>query len=101
MPVTDPAFTGFFGSGSLFGVPSLVWWTVAVVGVGHFVYRETRFGAHVHAIGDNAPARARVRHRVARIRFAVLALCGGLAGLAGLLYAGRLQARAIRSARPT
>lgn len=92
IPVTDPAFTGFFGSGSLFGVPSLIWWTIAAVAIGHYFYRETKFGAHVLAVGDNARAAQVSGIRVPLVRLAVLTLSGGLAGLAGLLYAGRLQA---------
>lgn len=92
IPVINDAFTGFFGSGSLLGIPSLVLWTVGAVAVGHLIYRESRFGAHVIATGDN-PAAAEVSGiKVPRIRLAVLVISGGCAGLAGLLYAGRLQA---------
>jgi len=91
IPVTNDVFTGFFGSGDLFGIPSLVWWTIIGVAVGHFVYRHTRFGAHVLATGDNARAAQVSGIKVPRIRFMVLTICGGCAGLAGLLYAGRLQ----------
>ncbi|TPI14534.1 ABC transporter permease [Mesorhizobium sp. B4-1-3] len=90
--VTNGAFTGFFGSGSLLGVPSLIWWTVIAIAAGHLVYRETRFGAHVLATGDNARAASVSGISVPKIRLAVLTISGGLAGLAGLLYAGRLQA---------
>ncbi|MDR3485684.1 MAG: ABC transporter permease [Bradyrhizobium sp.] len=92
IPVTDADFTGFFGSGALFTIPSLLWWTVIGVALGHLVYRETRFGAHVLAIGDNARAASVSGISVPRMRLAVLAISGTLAGLAGLLYAGRLQA---------
>lgn len=92
IPVTDPAFTGFFGSGSLLGIPSLIWWTVFAVIAGHFVFRETRLGAHVLATGDNARAAQVTGIKVPRIRLTVLMISGGLAGLAGLLYSGRLQA---------
>jgi ribose transport system permease protein len=92
IPVTDEFFTSVFGSGSLFGVPSLLWWTVAGVILGHVVYRETRFGAHVLAVGDNSRAASVSGISVPRMRLAVLMISGGLAGLAGLLYAGRLQA---------
>ncbi len=92
IPVVNDAFTGFFGSGSLFGIPSLILWTLGAVIIGHLIYRETRFGAHVIATGDN-PGAARVSGiKVPRIRLAVLMISGGCAGLAGLLYAGRLQA---------
>ena len=92
VPVINDFFTGFFGTGSLFGIHSLIIWTVVTVAAGQLVLKSTRFGAHVTATGDN-PAAARVSGiKVARIRFLVLTLSGGCAGLAGLLYAGRLQA---------
>ncbi len=92
IPVINDSFTGFFGSGKLFSIPSLVFWTVFAVLVGHVVYRNTRFGAHVLAVGDNAGAAQVSGIKVARVRLYVLTLCGATAGLAGLLYAGRLQA---------
>ena len=92
IPVTNEVFTGFFGSGTLLGIPSLIWWTVIAVAIGHIVYRETRFGAHVLAIGDNARAASVSGISVPKMRLAVLVISGALAGLAGLLYAGRLQA---------
>ncbi|MER8840794.1 ABC transporter permease [Mesorhizobium sp. M0684] len=92
IPVTNDAFTGFFGSGSFLGVPSLIWWTVIAVAIAHLIFRETRFGAHVLATGDNSRAASVSGISVAQIRLAVLTTSGGLAGLAGLLYAGRLQA---------
>ncbi|MXW85580.1 MAG: ABC transporter permease [Boseongicola sp. SB0667_bin_21] len=92
IPVINDTFTGFFGSGKLLGVPSLVIWTVAAVAAGHVLYRHSRFGAHVLAVGDNARAAQVSGIRVPRIRLMVLTLCGATAGLAGLLYAGRLQA---------
>jgi len=92
IPVTNETFTGFFGSGSLLGIPSLIWWTAIAVAFGHILYRETRFGAHVLAIGDNARAASVSGISVPKMRLAVLMISGALAGLAGLLYAGRLQA---------
>ncbi|HEV7254961.1 MAG TPA: ABC transporter permease [Mesorhizobium sp.] len=92
IPVQDPLFTGIFGSGALWGVPSLLIWTVLVVLVGHLLFRETRFGAHVAATGDNPRAALVSGIPIKRIRLAVLTISGFCAGLAGLLYAGRLQA---------
>jgi ribose transport system permease protein len=92
IPVTNSAFTGFFGSGTLLGIPSLVWWTVGAICIGHIVYRHTRFGAHVLATGDNNRAASVSGISVPRIRLTVLMMSGVLASLAGLLYAGRLQA---------
>ncbi|MXZ51117.1 MAG: ABC transporter permease [Rhodobacteraceae bacterium] len=92
IPVLNDTFTGIFGSGKLFSIPSLVIWTILAVLIGHIVYRHTRFGAHILAVGDNARAAQVSGISVARVRLYALTLCGGLAGLAGMLYAGRLQA---------
>jgi ribose transport system permease protein len=92
IPVTQQSFIALFGGGRLFGVPSLVLWTLVALAAGHLLFRETRYGAHVLAVGDNARAALVSGIRVARVRLSVLVLSGLCAGLAGLLYAGRLQA---------
>jgi ribose transport system permease protein len=90
--VTNQTFANVFGSGKIFlGIPVLVLWTLGVVVVGHFVFRHTRFGAHVLAIGDNAAAARVAGIRVDRVRVAVLVISASAAALAGMLYAGRVQ----------
>ncbi|MCC5975295.1 MAG: ABC transporter permease [Rubellimicrobium sp.] len=91
IPVTQSTFIAIFGGGRLFGIPSLVLWTLAALVIGHIAYRETRFGAHVRAVGDNPRAALVSGIRVTRIRLAVLTLSGACAGFAGILYAGRVQ----------
>ncbi len=91
VPITDDVFTSLFGGGTLFGVPSLVLWTIAAVAAGHFVLRETPFGAHVLALGDSARAARAAGIRVQRLKLHVLMLSGACAALAGVLYAGRLH----------
>ena len=91
VPVTDVTFTGLFGSGSLFGIPSLVVWTALAIALGHYVYRETPFGARVLATGDNRHAARAAGIKVDRLRFTVLVLGSTCAAVAGLLYLGRIQ----------
>jgi ribose transport system permease protein len=91
VPVIDTTFTGLFGSGSLFGIPSLVIWTALAVSLGHYIYRETRFGARVLATGDNLQAARAAGIRVDTLRLTVLILGSICAALAGLLYLGRIQ----------
>ena len=91
IPVTDATFTSLFGSGSLFGIPSLVIWTALAVSFGHYVYRETGFGARVLATGDNRDATRAAGIQVDRLRLKVLVLGSTCAALAGLLYLGRIQ----------
>jgi ribose transport system permease protein len=89
--VINETFAKVFGSGSVGPVPSLVGWTLVVVGIGYFFFRHTRFGAHVVATGDNAAAARVTGIRVDRVKLSVLVLSATMASLAGLLYAGRLQ----------
>jgi ribose transport system permease protein len=89
--VINETFANVFGSGSVGPVPSLVGWTLVVVGIGYFFFRHTRFGAHVVATGDNVAAARVTGIRVDRVKLSVLVLSGTMASLAGLLYAGRLQ----------
>jgi ribose transport system permease protein len=89
--VVDQTFVDVFGSGDVGPIPGLVVWTLVVVAAGHFVYRHRRFGAHVLAVGDDADAARVTGIRVDRVRLAVLVISGTAAGLAGLLYAGRIQ----------
>jgi len=91
IPVIDEWFAGFFGSGVLFGIPSLIWWTLICVGIAHLIYRQTRFGAHILALGDHPRAASACGINVVKMRLSVLMISGACAALAGLLYAGRLQ----------
>lgn len=91
VPIENDVFNSLFGSGNLFGIPSLILWTIGAVAIGYFLFRQTRYGAHIHATGDSARAARAVGIKVLRVRFSVLVLSGALAALAGLLYAGRLH----------
>jgi ribose transport system permease protein len=91
VPVTDPTFTTLFGSGSMFGIPSLVIWTVLAVALGHYIYRDTPFGARVLAAGDNRPAASAAGIKVNTLQLTVLVVGSTCAALAGLLYLGRIQ----------
>jgi ribose transport system permease protein len=90
-PILDNTYNNAFGSGDVGSVPSLVLWTLAVVVVGHVVLRKTSYGRRVLATGGNAVAARFSGIDTRRITFLVLAMMGLLAGLAGMLYAGRLQ----------
>jgi len=90
--VTNVAYLRWFGSGEIGGVSGVVVWAGAVALVGLVVYGHTRFGAHVRAVGDSRRAAASGGINVTRVRIAVFMISGATAALAGVLYAGRLQA---------
>lgn len=91
VPSTDELFNGLFGSGTLAGISTLILWSLAAVGLGHYVYRHTRTGAHVLAVGDNPRASRVSGINVDRIKVGALVASGLCAAIAGMLYTGRLH----------
>jgi ribose transport system permease protein len=89
--VENESFISIFGSGNVGPIPSLAFWAVGAVALGHFVFRHMRFGAHFLATGDDAAAARATGIRVDRVKFAVLVLSGTSAAFAGILYTGRLE----------
>ena len=89
--VENQTFIDIFGSGNVGPIPSLAFWALGAVALGQFAFRHRRFGAHVVATGDNVGAARVTGIRVDRVKFAVLALSGVSAAVAGVLYTGRLQ----------
>lgn len=59
--------------------------------VAWFVLTQTRFGMHVYLVGDNSEAAYRAGIPVQRIRMAVFALAGAMAGLGGMILVARVS----------
>jgi ribose transport system permease protein len=91
IPVVDTSFIAIFGGGSIGPVSSLYIWLLIVSVVAAVVFYQTRFGAHVRAMGDNRAAAANVGIRTDRLRIAVFLITSITAALVGMLYAGQLR----------
>jgi ribose transport system permease protein len=89
--IPDKTFNMIFGSGSLFGIPSLLIWSVAVALLGVVVLKYTGFGREILATGGNRMAAEYSGVKTRRIKFAAFLLSGAAAALAGLLYTGMMQ----------
>ena len=89
--ITNPTFNGIFGSGNLFGVPSLLIWAVAIAMLGFVVLKYTGFGREVLATGGNRMAAEYSGVKTRRVKFIVFLLSGAAAALAGMLYSGMMQ----------
>jgi ribose transport system permease protein len=91
-PITGlgPGF-GFMGTGRFLGVPMPIWISAALALLFFGVTRRLRFGRHLFAVGGNERAAALSGLNVSRIKLGVYTLAGGLAGVAGLLTAARLD----------
>jgi ribose transport system permease protein len=82
----------FLGQGRILGIPMPVIIFLALAVVAHMVLLHTRFGLHTLFIGDNIIAARVTGLRIERHQAQVFALSGGLAGLAGLVQMGRINA---------
>ena len=72
MPIENDVFNGLFGSGSLFGVPSLFWWTLAAIGARLFRASRRRASARMSSRPATTPRAARaIGIEVLRLRFIV------------------------------
>ena len=89
--ISNKTFTNLFGSGSLFGIPSLLIWSVMVALLGFVVLKYTGFGREILATGGNRMAAEYSGVNTRRIKFAAFLLSGAAAALAGLLYSGMMQ----------
>lgn len=90
-PILNDVFNGIFGGGDVGPVPGLLVWMAVVVAIGAVVLGRTKFGRQVLATGGNRTAAEFTGVNTKRIKFSVLLISGVMAGLAGMLYAGRLQ----------
>jgi simple sugar transport system permease protein len=71
-------------SSSIGSVPVQIFWALAFVVFSVFLYNRHRFGARVHAVGDNPDSAAQMGIDVNRIRIATFMYMGLGAALAGV-----------------
>lgn len=88
--LTDPDFR-LLGAGYIGGVPivGIIFLVVAAVSI--LVLRYTAFGQYVYAVGGSEETARLSGVPVTRVKIAVFAISGGLAGLAGVLLASYLS----------
>src|SRR5258708_6535463 len=93
-PVGDeglPAAFVAFGSGRLLGIHYLVWVPAALLVVLSWVMHMTPYGRRVYATGGGREAAYLSGVPVDRVVASTYVWCGGLAGVAGVMLAARLQ----------
>jgi ribose transport system permease protein len=85
--------TGFawIGNGEILGVRFPAWTFLAVVALGAFVWYQSPYGRHMMAIGSNRDAAHSLGIAIRRIPFVLYVVSGLACGVAGLLYASRLD----------
>jgi putative xylitol transport system permease protein len=88
VPALTPDFR-WIGTGNILGVPMPVVLLIVVFLVSWFVLNRTRFGRYIYAVGGNPHAAKTSGINVARLRFLVYVISGGLSGLAGMILSAR------------
>ncbi len=91
VPIERESFNNVFGSGNLGPIPSLFLWTLLSLAVGHVALRKIPYGRKILATGGNPIAASFTGVDTARTKLLALAICGVVAALGGMLYAGRLH----------
>ncbi|HEX7264035.1 MAG TPA: ABC transporter permease [Candidatus Dormibacteraeota bacterium] len=91
VPIQSDLFNGIFGSGFMGPIPSLVIWTGIALVVGHITLRHTSHGRRILATGGNEIAARFSGINTRNVKHVALAVSGLVAGLSGLLYAGRYE----------
>jgi ribose transport system permease protein len=81
----------WLGNGSILGVPNPILLMLTLYIVAHLVMTRTSFGRYVYAVGGNPEAARLSGVPVFAVLISVYALCGAMAGLAGVIDASRFQ----------
>ncbi len=92
LPVVGlPKEHSFLGEGSIGPVPFVLVVLAVCAVIMHFALRSTRLGRYTYAIGSNEAAAIYAGIPVGRYKVAIYALCGLLAGVAGMIETSRLM----------
>jgi ribose transport system permease protein len=91
VPILNTTYTFFFGSGNIGPFPILLLWMLLIAFIGHVLLRKTAFGRRTLATGGNENAARFSGVNVQNIKLWVMIGSGTMAGLAGMLYAGRMN----------
>jgi len=81
----------YLGTGRPFGIPMQLVFMLAIMLIGGFVLRRTRFGFHLYAVGGSREAARLCGIPAGRIRVTAFVIQGALAAFAGILGLAFLQ----------
>ena len=79
------------GAATIFGIPIIFLMALGVVLAGRFILNRTVFGRMIYAIGNNEEAVRLSGHAPSVYKVAAFTLCGGMVGLAAIMYMMRLN----------
>lgn len=80
-----------FGTSTVLGIPVIFVIALALVVIGNFILRKSVFGRMIYAIGNNEEAVRLSGHNTFYYKVAAFTICGGMVGIAAILYMLRLN----------
>jgi len=81
-----------FGSIQILGfIPAIFIVALILIIVGHFILTRTVFGRFIYTIGNNEEAVRLSGHNTAIYKVSAFAICGLMAGIAGVIYIARMS----------
>ncbi|MDO9638390.1 MAG: ABC transporter permease [Pseudotabrizicola sp.] len=80
------------GSGTIFGLPFMVWLLIGVALMAAYLANRTPLGRHIYAVGGNERGAALSGVKVNQVKIFVYVFSGFCAALVGIIIASQLQA---------
>lgn len=80
------------GTGTLLGLPVMIWLLIVMGLLAHYVSRRTTLGRHIYAVGGNERGAALSGVKVNRVKMFVYMFSGLCAAIVGIVIASQLQA---------
>lgn len=87
----EAASWSWIGNGSVLGVPNPILLMIVLYILAHLVMTRTSYGRYVYAVGGNPEAARLSGVPVFAVLISVYALCGAMAGLAGVIDSSRFD----------
>ncbi|WP_203234918.1 ABC transporter permease [Modicisalibacter coralii] len=87
--LTDPTWTAI-GTGSVAGVPIIIWIVVGLFVLNHLLLAHTTFGRRTYLAGGNREAAIYSGIKVDRLKISIFMISGLMAAVAGIMMSSRL-----------
>ena len=87
----EAAAFGWLGNGATFGIPNPILLMLALYVLAHITMTKTSVGRYIYAVGGNPEAARLSGVPVFGVLILVYAICGAMAGLAGIVDASRFE----------
>jgi ribose transport system permease protein len=96
MVSTSNQFIAKMGTGTLFGIPYLIYIYVIFVGIAYYVMTYTRFGRNIYATGGNVNVAKLSGVNTLFFKYMVFVIVGFASALAGIMLVSQVRAGSVQ-----